>query len=571
MSNLKFLKILALTLLTIALLANPSSARADVAPPVNPPGSNLQPGPDNTQVRMVAETVQIDVKASEALGSARITADFTMRNLGSASENIAVRFPISANDGRGQYPEIKDLVIQVDGKPVSYQRTNYPDIRFRDSEVPWAEFNISFPPGQDIPIQVAYNLNGSGYMPFTAFYYILESGAGWKDTIGSADIILRLPYPASQQNVIMNMQIGWGETTPGGVIQGNEVRWHFENFEPEPYAQVQNMEFVLVAPSAWQNILKAREVANQNPGDSEAWGQLAKLYKGIFLMGRGYRSDPGGDELYALSIEAYEKCLSINPKDAEWHAGFADLLANRTIYTGAYEQSPDTYRALDEIHTALALAPNNTKVQEIAQNISYMFPDGIKQNGSRYDFPWLTQTPTAPAPTATIVPVLDPAALGGIYQSEMLTLANNKKAQLILTLSPDHNAVLETRYESGPPETASGSWTDNGDGSLNLLVTASNQQTTEIKFIVKQDLLQGNTYPSFFGEAGLNLQRLNPASPLPASPKATTQPPATDEPLLPATQAAQPSPLPASKPGLPFCGGSAALVGVVVLAARKRK
>lgn len=185
--------------------------------------------------------------------------DFTMRNLGTKSESMAVRFPMTANDGFGNYPEITDLIIKVDGQQIPYRRASYPDIRYQDQDVPWAEFDTVFLIGQDVPIQVSYNIKGSGYMPFTAFYYILESGAGWNDTIGSADIILRLPYEANTQNVIMNMQIGWAETPAGGVIEGNEVRWHFDNFEPSFDGSVKNMEFALVAPVNWQSILKERK------------------------------------------------------------------------------------------------------------------------------------------------------------------------------------------------------------------------------------------------------------------------------------------------------------------------
>jgi tetratricopeptide (TPR) repeat protein len=402
---------LALLTPTLILFAFPSTVLADVAPPINPPGSNPQPGSEITQVRMMAETVLVDVQSDAtpgSLGRARVTADFTMRNLGAASESMAVRFPISANDGREQYPEITDIAIKVNGKKVSFQRANYPDIRYynQDNDVPWAEFDVTFPVGQDVAIQVAYSLNGSGYPPFTAFYYILETGAGWKDTIGSADIILRLPYPASVQNVITGMQIGWGETTSGGVFNGNEVRWHFEDFDPATDGNVQNMEFALVAPEAWQTVLKERDNVARNPNDSEAWGRLGMVYKRIFLQGKGYRTDAGGEELYQLSIDAYKKCIALKPDDAQWHAGFADLLASRSYWDAWYGPTPDTYRALDEIHTALQLAPNDPKVLEIAQNISYMFPDGISQNGSGYDFPWLTQTPTAHPPTPTIAPVV---------------------------------------------------------------------------------------------------------------------------------------------------------------------
>jgi hypothetical protein len=404
------MKRLCFIVLLFVLLAFPLDVRADVAPPIYPPGSNPQPGVEITQVRMAAETVVIEVQKDttpESLGRARVTADFSMHNLGAVNESMAVRFPISTNDGRGEYPEIGNLLITVDGKRVQYRRASYPSIQYwNDDNVPWAEFDVTFPAGQDVSIRVAYDLSGSGYHPYSAFYYILETGAGWKDTIGSADIILRLPYEASPQNVVMDLPIGWADTTPGGVFQGNEVRWHFEEFEPGQNQPVQNMEFALVAPSAWQSVLTARENVTKYSNDGEAWGMLAKAYKEVFQMGKGYRDDAGGEELYQLSVEAYEKCLLLKPDDAQWHAGFADLLADRAFWDSWMSgTTPETFRALNEIHTALELAPNDPVVREIAQNITYMIPDGMTQNGDDFDFPWLTQAPTALPPTPAVVPV----------------------------------------------------------------------------------------------------------------------------------------------------------------------
>ena len=396
--------------LLVVLLAFPSDARADVSPPIFPPGSNPQPGAEITQVRMVAESVVIEVLKDtepQSLGRARVTADFTMHNLGTADESMAVRFPITSNNGRGEYPEISNLQIAVDGKQVQHRRADYPGVGYLDENVPWAEFDVTFPAGEDVSIRVAYDLKGSGYYPYTAFYYILETGAGWKDTIGSADVILRLPYEASPHNVIMNMTIGWAETTPGGVFQGNEVRWHFEEFEPGMEQPVQNMEFALVAPAAWETVLAAHAKVQRSPNDGEVWGMLGKAYKDVFLMGKGYREDAGGQELYQLSVEAYEKCLSLKPDDAQWHAGFAELLANHATWDAWMgNATSEVMRALKEIHTALDLAPNDPVVREIALNMTYLIPDGIIRNEAQeFDLPWLTQTPTALPPTPTMIPI----------------------------------------------------------------------------------------------------------------------------------------------------------------------
>ena len=130
MTNNKLIKRLSIILLTCILFAFPSTVLADVAPPANPPGSNLLPGSETTQVRMMAETVQIDVKADNRLGTAHITADFTMHNLGSQPESMAVRFPISASDGFGNYPEVGELVIKVNGQQILYRDNLHADKRF---------------------------------------------------------------------------------------------------------------------------------------------------------------------------------------------------------------------------------------------------------------------------------------------------------------------------------------------------------------------------------------------------------------------------------------------------------
>jgi len=395
-------------ILVVVMLGVPSVVRADVAPPGQPPGSNPGPETEDTQVRMVAETVVMDVLGntpSGSLGRARVTADFTMRNLGTSAESMGVRFPISSNNGFGKFPEIKDLQIFVDNKSVSTRRILEADPMWSSDPVPWSEFNVNFPLNVDVNIRVTYILEGMGEYPYVAFFYLFHTGAGWQGTIGSADLIVRLPYEANTYNVIFNEQIGWSSTTPGGVIDEREVRWHFEEFEPE---QSNDFQLSLVMPSAWQKVLDEQANIQKNPNDGEAWGRLGKVYKEIQLYRRGFRTDDGGIELYQLAIEAYEKAITLKPDDALWHAGFADLLAVHSYYEnfGSTDASPDTFdtlRAMQEINRALELAPNDPKVKEIAETIYYLFMDAVEQTDNGYVFHWLTATPISASPT--LVPV----------------------------------------------------------------------------------------------------------------------------------------------------------------------
>ena len=380
----------------VILVGLPVSARADIAPPGHPPGSNPEPGAEFTEVRMVAETVMLDVQAStpqNSLGQAKVSADFTMRNLGSASESMAVRFPLGSNNGFGEIPEIKNLTVKINGSQVVTRRILQEDPMWSSDPVPWAEFDVTFPPNQDVNIQVTYLLEGTGEYPYVAFYYIFHTGAGWRDSIGSADLIVRLPYEASAQNVIFDEHTGWSFTTPGGVLQGQEIKWHFENLEPE---QGNDFQLSLVMPSAWQKVLKERANVAANPNDGEAWGRLGKLYKEMFFFRKGFRHDTGGQELYTMSVESYEKSLTLLPNDALWHAGFADLLAFHSSFASMEGQDmrAEMVRSMQEIQRAQELSPNDPKVKEIAESIYYAFSDGIQPlESGGYDYLWLTATP----------------------------------------------------------------------------------------------------------------------------------------------------------------------------------
>ena len=392
-------------ILVFAILAIPSSVRADIAPPSHPPGSNPQPGGEGTYVRMMAETVLIEVlpnNATDRLGQAKVTADFTMRDLGSEAESMGVRFPISSNNGFGEYPELKDLKVKVDGKIIATKRIMEEDPMWSLDPVPWAEFNVTFPPGQDVQIQVSYLLDGTGEYPFVAYFYVLHTGEGWNDTIGSADIIVRLPYEANSFNVIFDDQIGWSQTTAGGVVSGREVRWHYDELEPD---RSSDFQLSIVNPAVWQNIMREQANVQANPNDGESWGRLGKLYKEIFFYRRDFRRDAGGQQLYPMSVEAYEKAVTLKPDDALWHAGFADLLAVHAYYSQweGRDFIPEGLRSMQEINIALGLAPKDPKVNEIAEKIYWLFPDALELLEIGYDFLWLTATPIIETPT-TIPP-----------------------------------------------------------------------------------------------------------------------------------------------------------------------
>jgi hypothetical protein len=121
-----------------------------------------------------------------------------------------------------------------------------------------------------------------------------------------------------------------------------------------------------------------------------------------------------------LSIEAYEKAVTLLPDDALWHAGFADLLAVHAYYSqwegGDY--LTEALRSMQEIDIALGLAPKDPKVREIAEKIYWLFPGAVDLLEIGYDFLWLTATPIietptdVPAtPTETLQPTPEPVSM----------------------------------------------------------------------------------------------------------------------------------------------------------------
>jgi hypothetical protein len=588
------MKRVAFVLSIVILFALPYSVLADIAPPQNPPGSNLDPGVESTQVRMLAETVVVAVQndlTPGSLGRAHVTADFTMQNLGNESERLAVRFPIAINNGYdNSYPEITDIGIRVNGSGVSFQRPNYPASfgRFQEDSIPWAEFNVTFPVAENVAIRVAYDLKGTAYQndPYTSFYYTLATGAGWKGTIGSADIILRLPYPASTQNVLL----GYSDSLPaeGATFQDNEVRWHLEDFEPSGSAS--DLEFNLVAPAMWQTVVTELDNVTKNPKDGEAWGRLGKAYKSVlnstksFYRGTLLRSDPGGEELYQLSLDAYQKCLALLPDDPVWHAGFAELLA---IHADSNKQGTDADRANEEINTALQLAPNHPLVLKSAYTVHRMLGDKVIEIGPGYfDFPSVGPT------QERLPPMFNVAAIAGTYQINEATYYG-KNVQLTFKLRSDFSATMEMKFDDGQKYTASGTWKP-GDINLTLFLIDQFKEQMAFDLYVEQspshDLVIFNNQSVYlFGNQDhpklINLGYLVPSSTPTntAAPTITLRPPSTMTPsrtpaptftVLP-TETPQPTltslptpskpaPTPAPKAPSSFCG-SAILVPLIAI------
>jgi hypothetical protein len=135
---------------------------------------------------------------------------------------------------------------------------------------------------------------------------------------------------------------------------------------------------------------------------------LGKLYKEIAFLPKELRPDPGGQALYDLSIQAYEKCLELRPNDAEWHAGFAELYYWHYNVSYWNDQGDDTdlKQALDLLKKAIEINSKTLKAVEMLDEIAAFYPGYVEKAGDQYVFIYLKATPEiSPSQTAESTPV----------------------------------------------------------------------------------------------------------------------------------------------------------------------
>ena len=421
---LKTIRAILIGLILLSALLSPGPVRADIAPLRLPGGAALDPGDITTKVRMVAETVTLEVAPpnQEPFIEAQVSAEFTMRNMGDAPEQILVGFPLSCDwcmvDETGYPEEIDDLTVYVNTLQVATRRE---ELTFQSSSqllsVSWAVFNVTFPPGEDVFIRITYTAGGTGEdsNSYRTFLYALVTGAGWYDTIGSVDIIARLPYPANELNTWFELS-GLVGDSPAMIptISGNELRWHFDDLEP-----TDDFKLTIVHPWQWFSAQVEEENVRLNPQDGEAWGRLGRAYKQMMFLPKTIRTDPGGEALYARGVEAYQNATALLPDDPWWHAGYAELLFSHFYwvdYVGNWDRPVDDLsvlsQAVDEVRRSLAIDPENELALDILEQVSFAFPDAVRIIDGKVSYPILTSTAgftyTFQQSTATPAPTFTP-------------------------------------------------------------------------------------------------------------------------------------------------------------------
>lgn len=421
----------------LAFGTNVKEVQADVSPPGPPSGTNPVPDGENTNVRMVSETVLVEIDADSSLdGLGKVTATFTMRNLGNIDEQMEVRFPLDQTDAwggicTGPYifaEPINDLKVAVNGKTVKTQKT-YQEITVSGREAPvslpcWEHFPVSFPIGKDVLIRVTYTTKPYRAEAVYSYSYILITGDEWKDTIGKADITFRVPYELNDSNFISCLPEDCG-------LNKNAIEWHYEDFDPSS-----NVMISLLPPPLWQSILTETKNTTKNPNDGAAWGRLAYAYKGSIKESRGFRGDKLGQEMHKRSIDAYQRAITLLPNNADLHYDFADLLCWTILY---YPDDTEAWApCVEQIKQVLDLNPDHEKIKELILNFGPRLDGLIDFSGVKPDYIILTPT----TPTATLIPTEEPTQTATVTPLPTTQITKTATATTMPTFTETGTIIL---------------------------------------------------------------------------------------------------------------------------------
>ncbi len=450
---MKAIKVRLFIFFSIVLLIPFSKARADMAPPMNPPGGNISPE-GGTEVQMVAEKVVIDF--SQSLDeTAQVSAWFRFHNTSDMDEHLKVRFPLNG-EGEDGYkwtigepppmPLIKDFTVLNEGRELPIEIVRDPDPNAVDffmrgvTVIYWAVFEVDFPAGKDVELNAHYT-----YIPTRGLHsginYILATGAGWKGPIGKADVIVRFPYSPNELNTLNfdNLATLDNHGNQTMIVQ-NEIRIHWDNLEP---TREDNVSIGVIPTNLWREVLRWQIQVNKTPQDAHAWTALAGAYA---AAGAGHNISFFNARWAGLYIFACENALALEPQNAALHSEFA-----RTIYYAHWRGSDPYYNAivLREIAATLKLDPKN---ETALQLLTYVQAEGV-YTGDKPPTPGAPY-PTPGQPTYTAAwdnePTYTPNEAGSSTVTPTIKLVSTRTASL--TKTPLRRATIPMQPEFSPTQ-----------------------------------------------------------------------------------------------------------------------
>lgn len=263
----------ALLILAIMLLAAPdllsphSVSWADVGE-LPETGGLVTPGDKTDEIRMKSERVVFSVRPDdgtfEAEGAeyyAHVTADFVMHNLTSKVVSKDLFFPFHSSMDLAGFRDpanawarqAKNAKVMVAGQEV---QVSYTELTLSTQEQVMAgAFPVSFPAGEEIAIQIQYDVRAVNEpkSPLLSFDYLMETGSHWAGTIGSGEVRFEFPRPVESKAV-------FGSLNDFFQVADGDLVWQFSELEPDPSHNIT----VTFDPAQFSRVEGATAVAAPN-------------------------------------------------------------------------------------------------------------------------------------------------------------------------------------------------------------------------------------------------------------------------------------------------------------------
>ncbi|MBN1309801.1 MAG: hypothetical protein JXB30_00185 [Anaerolineae bacterium] len=412
---MKYKYLVVLIVVVLAAMGSMGTALADAAPPEPPPGSSVGTGDPSTYVQMVSESVLMEItdydgpplwnenmRVASNMMVGHVQASFNMVNQGTDTETMAVRFPLGSPDGFLDVKTVGNFVATVDGQIAETQTIE--QAGEWDTMVPWATWQATFAPGQNVILGVEYDVHPVGYVPWGTFTYILETGAGWYGPIGEGMITFRLPYEANDLNTVRGNAWEPGNSLGGYTISGTDIIWHFTNLEP---TNSDNVHFTVLPPTVWLRIEQAQASVDANPNSADAQLELARALHSTLSFKYGLVEIGSSATLAEQAKAAYKRAFELAPDNLDVCTEYLDLMLT-LWWPGTPSTKSEELPVVME--RAKALAPDDAQVLELQQRYQYA------QQDEGY-FQQLPGTPTvmavsSPTPASVSTPV--PTSIPGV-------------------------------------------------------------------------------------------------------------------------------------------------------------
>lgn len=251
--------------LSALVLASTSPGLADNAPMWESP-AGLAPG-GTTQVRMAAESVDVQVTEQGGNPIAVVKAGFDMTNDG-PQEVTKVGFPQWSPSGTLTFDPTKMSNVLVSSGGTDYTPAQE-TVQTGSLAGQWYTWQMTFPTGTthiDVSYQQQLGFGSYGKdNAFTEVGYVLRTGALWNGPIGSATIA----FMASKGGFL-------GADPAAAEGSAQKLTWRFSNFKP-----TQDLTSIYVPAAPWGALQEAEGRASASSASAQDLLAGAQAVKGI--------------------------------------------------------------------------------------------------------------------------------------------------------------------------------------------------------------------------------------------------------------------------------------------------